>query len=289
MLRKPRTSQQHWFRIHTTCVRFGSAISSFVSLECGVRQGGVLSPHLFNLYIDDVINRISNSKYCCNVRFACVSIFMYADDLILMSPSITVLQKLFKIVEDELMALEMSINPSKSSCIRFGPRHDALCANMTAHDGSDIPWVKSIRYLGIEMKSSRVFKCVFDTAKKSFYKAFNAIFGKIGRSATADVVMHLLKVKCLPILLYGLNACPLNVADYKSLDFVIVKTLAKIFETFSQVIINECRTAFNISLMCDIISRHKINFLIRYSASENLLCKIFALNAECEIKLLRQK
>ena len=131
-------------------------MSSFVSLECGVRQGGVLSPHLFNLYIDDVINRISNSKYCCNVRFACVSIFMYADDLILMSPSITVLQKLFKIVEDELMALEMSINPSKSSCIRFGPRHDALCANITAHDGSDIPWVKSIRYLGIEMKSTRV-------------------------------------------------------------------------------------------------------------------------------------
>ena len=101
--------------------------------------------------------------------------------------------------------------------------------------------------------------------------------------------MHLLNVKYLPMLLYGLNACPLNVADYKSLDFVIVRTLAKIFETFSQVIINECRTAFNISLMCDIISRHKINFLIRYSASENLLCKIFALNAECEIKLLRQK
>ena len=96
---------EHWFRIHTTCVRFGSAMSSFVSLECGVRQGGVLSPHLFNLYIDDVINRISNSKYCCNVRFACVSIFMYADDLILMSPSVTALQKLLKIVEDELMAL----------------------------------------------------------------------------------------------------------------------------------------------------------------------------------------
>ena len=92
---------------------------------------------------------------------------MYADDLILMSPSITVLQKLFNIVEDELMTLEMSINPSKSSCIRFGPRHDALCANITAHDGSDIPWVKSIRYLGIEMKSSRVFKCVVDTAEKS--------------------------------------------------------------------------------------------------------------------------
>ena len=43
---------EHWFRIHTTRfgVRFGSAMSSFVSLECGVRQGGVLSPHRFSLY-----------------------------------------------------------------------------------------------------------------------------------------------------------------------------------------------------------------------------------------------
>ena len=39
---------------------------------------------------------------------------MYADDLILMSPSVTVLQKLFKIVEEKLMAIELSINPSTS-------------------------------------------------------------------------------------------------------------------------------------------------------------------------------
>ena len=101
-------------------------------------------------------------------------------------------------------------------------------------------WVKSIRYLGIEMKSSRIFKCVFDSATNSFYKSFNAIFGKIGRSA---VIKHLLKVKCLPVLLHGLNACPLNITDCKSLDFVIFRTLAKMFETFSQDIINECRTA----------------------------------------------
>ena len=99
----------------------------------------------------------------------------------------------------------------------------------------------------------------------------------------------MLKVKCLPVLVYGLNACPLNITDYKSLDFVIFRTLAKIFETFSHDIINECRTAFNLSLMSDKISKQKINYLVRYSASENLLCKAFALNAECEIKSLRQK
>jgi len=55
---------------------------------------------------------------------------MYADDLIIMSPSVTVLLKLFNIVKEELMTIEMSIDPSKTSYIMFDPRYDARCANM---------------------------------------------------------------------------------------------------------------------------------------------------------------
>jgi hypothetical protein len=51
----------------------------------------------------------------------------------------------------------------------------------------------------------------------------------VRQSAAADVVMHLLKAKCLLVLFYGLNACLLNATHYKSLDFVIFRTLAKIF------------------------------------------------------------
>jgi hypothetical protein len=213
---------------------------------------------------------------------------MYADDLILLSPSVTVLQKLFQIAEEELLAIEMSINPIKSSCIRFGPRYDVVCAEITAHDGSKIPWVFSCHYLGIEMFSSRSFKCVFDIAKKSFFKSFNAIFGKIGRFTSADTIIHLLKTKCLPVLLYGLNACPVNVSDIKSLDFAIFRTLAKIFETFSQDIIYECRMVFNIPVAADILIVQKAKFLRRYTASENHLCKLFVKNSDREINALRQ-
>ena len=66
---------------------------------------------------------------------------MYADDLIglLLSPSVTLLQKIFQVVEDELNAVEMSINPPKSSCIRFGLRYEAVCTEITTQDGSKIP------------------------------------------------------------------------------------------------------------------------------------------------------
>jgi len=77
-----------------------------------------------------------------------------------------------------------------------------------------------LRYLGIFVISSRVFKISLGHAKKSFYRSANAIFGKVGRVAKEDV-LQLLSSKCLPSLLYGLEACPLVKSDLSSLDFVI--------------------------------------------------------------------
>ena len=61
--------------------------------------------------------------------------------------------------------------------------------------------------------SSRLFKCSLTMAKHSFYRAANAIFGKIGGRATEDVILQLIRSKCLPALLYDLEACPLRKAD----------------------------------------------------------------------------
>jgi len=49
-----------------------------------------------------------------------------------------------------------------------------------------------IRYLGVVMKRSRVFKCSIDYAKRVFYRAANAIFGKIGRIASEEVISQLI-------------------------------------------------------------------------------------------------
>jgi len=54
-------------------------------------------------------------------------------------------------------------------------------------------------------------------------RSFNAIFGKIGRLASEEVTVHLTSVKRLPVLTYGLDACPVCVSDIRSLDFIITR------------------------------------------------------------------
>jgi len=64
-----------------------------------------------------------------------------------------------------------------------------------------------------------------------FHRAANAIFGRNVRVTAEDVVLQLLHSKCIPILLYGLEAGPLRKADLNVLDFVINRFFMKLFRT----------------------------------------------------------
>jgi len=111
-----------------------------------------------------------------------------------------------------------------------GPRCDTVCACITTTDGHKLPWVNEIRYLGIHITQSRKFRCSLNHAKQSLYRSINAIFWEIGRTASEEVILELVKSKCLPILLYGLECFFLNVSDIKSLDFTVTRFLMKLFK-----------------------------------------------------------
>jgi len=49
--------------------------------------------------------------------------------------------------------------------------------------GTVISWVNEMRYLGIFIVRSCKFKCSLKHAKKSFYRAANALFSKVDRVA----------------------------------------------------------------------------------------------------------
>ena len=85
-----------------SCVKWGSATSRFYELKTGVRQGGVLSPYLFSIFIDNLVKHVDNANVGCKIRKICTAIFLYADDVILLAPSVSALQVLVDICAAEL-------------------------------------------------------------------------------------------------------------------------------------------------------------------------------------------
>ena len=63
-----------------------------------MKQGGILSPILFNLYVDELIDSFGNSGNGCFVNTTFVGCIMYADDLLLLSPSLRGMQAMLDIL-----------------------------------------------------------------------------------------------------------------------------------------------------------------------------------------------
>jgi len=274
---------EYWYNMCTTCVKWGNVYSCFFKLTCGVRQGGVLSPYLFACYVDDIVLSLHRSGLGCYFKGTPICVILYADDIMLVSPSVTGLQEMLLICEQHLCLMELTLNPKKSFCIRFGARFDKACCSLSTASGHQLAWVETCRYLGVFLQSSRFFKCCYRNAKKAYFRSFNSVFGKIGNSASEEVVIKLIMMKCIPVILYGLDACPVNATDKHSLDFVLTRCMMKLFKTGSNVVIMDCMDAFGVKRLSELVIRRKMSFLYRFCKSTNSICKCFCDTARREL------
>ena len=121
------------------------------------------------------------------------------------------------------------------------------CANLITDSGDELKWVEECRFFGVYLVSAWRFKCSWYNAKCAFYREFNANFGRLGRSASSEVVLHLVRSKCIPVFLYGLDACPINATYFKSMQHPITNICMKMFATKSAEVVTECQQALGFS------------------------------------------
>jgi len=112
--------------------------------------------------------------------------------------------------------------------------------------------------------------------RRSFYRAANAIFARVGRIASEEVVLHLMSTKCIPILLYGLEACPFRKTDLNSLDFVVNRFFMKLFKTGNIDLVKCCQSCFCFELPSVLHDRRATKFDIKYRNHSNILCQMIS-------------
>ena len=134
--------------------------------------------------------------------------------------------------------------------------------------------------------SGRTFKCSFDNAKSKFVHAFNAIYCKIGGTASEETIHTLLRAKCLPILLYATEACPLLSREEHSMKFAITRLFMKFFKTGSPTIIVECQRHFTFLPIIQQLATRTAKFLQRFRASDNVVCSLFITVATTQLNCI---
>ena len=189
-----------WYSNLLCRVRWDGYLTDWFEIKAGVRQGGVLSPDLYSIYVDCLIGILQSSEIGCYVGGKFAASFFYADDMCVIAPSLKGLQKLLNLCGSYCEQWDICLNAKKTKNMFFGKKINL--EHRLLLDGKPIEWVKEWKYLGVVLKSGTRFGCSVVERVKSFYRAFNAILRIEGRSDDM-VLLRLIETHCIPILSYG--------------------------------------------------------------------------------------
>ena len=89
----------------------------------GVKQGGVMSPFLFKLYVQDLIECLDRKGLGWHMGKHFFGCFIHADDMTLVAPSADALNAMLKVCELYAVVHDITFNSIKTKLMHFTINH----------------------------------------------------------------------------------------------------------------------------------------------------------------------
>ena len=107
---------------HVTRIAWNGVLSSSFEVLNGLKQGGVLSPALFCVYIDGLLATLKDAGIGCHIGSQFVGVLAYADDIVLLAPTPDALRLMLKLCDHYANNFNILFNASKSKCLIMRPK-----------------------------------------------------------------------------------------------------------------------------------------------------------------------
>ena len=220
------------YTISQVRVMWAGLASDFFPALNGVKQGAVISPVLFCIYIDDLLIKLSSSGVGCYIGLSFVGALAYADDIVLIAPTPSAMRKLLAICDDYAKEFNIIFNADKSNFIVVAARkrrhlYNDMCAYKFYIGGKIVANVEQYTHLGHIITSSFTDKDDIIYRRNCFIGQANNVlcfFSKL------DVLVRLRLFKSYCSSMYG---CELwSLADSNSVNYFCCawrKALRRIF------------------------------------------------------------
>jgi hypothetical protein len=136
--------------VQKVIVRQGVAFSDVIHQHVGLRQGCILSPCLFSLFISD-FPQFLRDQGCKGVPLhdTFVNVLFYADDGAFISHHINEMQQMLDALRTYCSKWRMFVNTSKTKVMIFNPCKNACINPVCTYDGVELGIVSEFKYLGV--------------------------------------------------------------------------------------------------------------------------------------------
>ena len=112
----------------------------------GVKQGVVISPFFYSLYIDPLLDRLRMSGFGCHIKGVDMGALSYADDITIMCPSIGGLNEMLKICHNFAQSNSIIFNNKKTVCIKSG--REIVKKEKAVLNTHVLKWMDKVKHLG---------------------------------------------------------------------------------------------------------------------------------------------
>ena len=165
-------------------VRWDGSVSQSFRVSNGVRQGSLISPHLFALYLDELSKKLDEVKAGCVLGTNRINHLIYADDAVVFSPSVSGRRALMKVCEKYGIENDIIFKPIKFAIMIFGGNKGPVATNPEfCMNGTVIPQVKCNKYLGHMITHNLRDSEDIERQRKKIYQQVNLqLYKKVFRS-----------------------------------------------------------------------------------------------------------
>ena len=186
----------YWYINQKICIRWNNIMSSCFYVTNGVRQGGILSPLLFNIYMNDLSLLLNTKTIGCTLSGSLYNHFMYADDIVIFAPSAKGLQHLIDLCHTFGNDHHIIFNSQKTVCMVCGKssnRGGNTCSFQLGND--NLSQVLQFRYLGHIICSDLTDNADMNRQIRALYTRANMLLRKFG-NCSDNVKSYLFKSYC---------------------------------------------------------------------------------------------
>jgi hypothetical protein len=201
-------------------IKTDNGLTESFEAQIGVKQGCVLSPILFNLFLYDLPNIFTNNCDPVDLYDTSINCLLFADDMVLLSKSADGLQTCLNKLREYCSKWKLQVNLSKTKVIIFNKGGHKITKYTFLYNGMPLEVVQNYTYLGINFNASGTFKqalyCLNEKSKKCYYSLLKKL-----PNCPINLALKMFRIVVQPILSYGCEVwSPTIVASLNDDNFI---------------------------------------------------------------------